>query len=54
MTGSGFSGVGQPSRHQTLRHAVALVHDLLSDDEKVLLDRCSVFTGGFDLKVPAR
>lgn len=38
------------SRHQTLRHAVAWSYDLLSDDEKVLLDRCSVFTGGFDLQ----
>ncbi len=38
------------SRHQTLRHAVAWSYDLLSDDEKVLLDRCSVFAGGFDLQ----
>ncbi|MDT5146460.1 MAG: hypothetical protein QOC58_1105 [Mycobacterium sp.] len=36
-------------RHQTLRHAVAWSHDLLSDDEKALLDRCSVFAGGFNL-----
>ena len=42
------------SRHQTLRHAVAWSYDLLGDDEKMLLDRCSVFAGGFDLKVPAR
>jgi predicted ATPase len=38
------------SRHQTLRHAVAWSYDLLSEDEKLLLDRCSVFTGGFDLQ----
>jgi predicted ATPase len=36
-------------RHQTLRHAVAWSHDLLGDDEKLLLARCSVFAGGFDL-----
>ncbi|HEY6574783.1 MAG TPA: NB-ARC domain-containing protein, partial [Mycobacterium sp.] len=37
-------------RHQTLRHAVAWSYDLLDDDEKVLLERCSVFAGGFDLQ----
>jgi predicted ATPase len=37
------------SRHQTLRHAVAWSYDLLDDAEKALLDRCSVFAGGFDL-----
>ena len=37
-------------RHQTLRHAVAWSYDLLDDGEKVLLDRCSVFAGGFDLR----
>ena len=37
-------------RHQTLRHAVAWSYDLLDDDEKALLDRCSVFVGGFDLQ----
>ena len=36
-------------RHQTLRHAVQWSYDLLDDDEKALLDRCSVFAGGFDL-----
>jgi len=35
-------------RHQTLRHAVAWSYDLLDDREKFLLDRCSVFVGGFD------
>jgi predicted ATPase len=37
-------------RHQTLRHAVAWSYDLLGDEEKSLLSRCSVFTGGFDLE----
>src|SRR6201997_4148781 len=36
-------------RHHTLRHAVAWSYDLLADAEKVLLDRGSVFAGGFDL-----
>ena len=36
-------------RHQTLRHAVQWSYDLLDDDEKSLLTRCSVFAGGFDL-----
>jgi predicted ATPase/class 3 adenylate cyclase len=38
------------SRHHTLRHAVAWSYDLLDDTEKALLDRCSVFAGGFDLQ----
>ena len=37
------------ARHQTLRHAVAWSYDLLDDAEKALLERCSVFAGGFDL-----
>ena len=37
-------------RHQTLRHAVQWSYDLLDDDEKSLLARCSVFAGGFDLR----
>jgi len=37
-------------RHQTLRHAVAWSYDLLDDTEKVVLERCSVFAGGFDLE----
>ena len=36
-------------RHQTLRHAVGWSYDLLDDTEKMLLARCSVFAGGFDL-----
>ena len=38
------------ARHQTLRHAVAWSYDLLDDAEKTLLERCSVFAGGFDLQ----
>jgi predicted ATPase/class 3 adenylate cyclase len=38
------------SRHQTLRHAVAWSYHLLDDAEKPLLERCSVFAGGFDLE----
>ena len=37
-------------RHQTLRHAVAWSYDHLDDAEKALLERCSVFAGGFDLQ----
>jgi predicted ATPase/class 3 adenylate cyclase len=36
-------------RHHTLRHAVAWSYDLLDEPEKALLERCSVFAGGFDL-----
>ena len=38
------------ARHHTLRHAVAWSFDLLDDAEKTLLERCSVFAGGFDLQ----
>jgi predicted ATPase len=38
------------ARHHTLRHAVAWSYDLLEDAEKVLLEWCSVFAGGFDLE----
>jgi predicted ATPase len=38
------------ARHHTLRHAVAWSYDLLDDTEKTVLDRCSVFAGGFDLQ----
>jgi predicted ATPase/class 3 adenylate cyclase len=37
-------------RHQTLRHAVTWSYDHLDDTEKALLERCSVFAGGFDLE----
>ena len=37
-------------RHQTLRHAVGWSYDLLDDTEKTVLERCSMFAGGFDLQ----
>jgi predicted ATPase/class 3 adenylate cyclase len=37
-------------RHQTLRQTVVWSYDLLDDAEKRLLERCSVFAGGFDLE----
>jgi tetratricopeptide (TPR) repeat protein len=37
-------------RHQTLRHAVQWSYDLLDDAERTLLDRCSVFAGGFEIE----
>jgi predicted ATPase len=37
-------------RHHTLRHAVAWSYDHLEDEEKSLLERCSMFAGGFDLQ----
>jgi predicted ATPase/class 3 adenylate cyclase len=36
-------------RHQTLRHAVAWSYDLLDDTERLVLGRCAMFAGGFDL-----
>ena len=36
-------------RHQTLHHTVAWSYDLLDDDERTVLQRCSVFAGGFDV-----
>jgi predicted ATPase len=35
-------------RHHTLRHAIASSYELLDEPEKRLLERCSVFAGGFD------
>ena len=39
-----------PEHHHTLRHAVQWSYDLLDDAERTLLERCSVFAGGFDLQ----
>ncbi len=36
-------------RHQTLRQAVGWSYDLLNADERMVLERVSVFAGGFDL-----
>ena len=38
------------ARHQTLRNAVAWSYDHLDNAERALLQRCSVFAGGFDLQ----
>ncbi len=37
-------------RQQTLRALVSWSYDLLHDDEQIVLDRLSVFSGGFDLQ----
>lgn len=37
-------------RHQTLRQAVSWSYDLLAEPERSLLERCSVFAGGFDVR----
>ncbi|NJD29745.1 MAG: adenylate/guanylate cyclase domain-containing protein [Chloroflexi bacterium] len=39
-----------PERQQTLRGAIAWSYDLLDDGQRALLDRLSVFAGGFDLE----
>jgi predicted ATPase/class 3 adenylate cyclase len=40
--------------HQTLAKAVSWSYDLLDDDERSLLDTCSVFADGFDLVAATR
>ena len=41
-------------RHQTLRHVVEWSYDLLSEDERSMLNSCAVFAGGFDLEAAVR
>ena len=38
-----------PSRHQTLRHTMEWSWELLEEAERVVLSRCSIFVGAFDL-----
>jgi non-specific serine/threonine protein kinase len=40
----------QPSRHQTLRAAIAWSFDLLTEDERRCFSRLSIFSGGFTLE----
>src|SRR5262245_35957808 len=46
LTGGGRAAL---PRHQTLRTAIEWSHDLLSDPERAILRRCSVFAGRFTL-----
>ena len=43
-----------PERQQTLRGAIAWSYDLLDDGARRLVDRLSVFRGGFDLEMAER
>ena len=45
---------GRPRRQQTMHAAVDWSYDLLFDDERRLLDRLSVFAGGFTLDAATR
>jgi predicted ATPase/DNA-binding SARP family transcriptional activator len=42
-----------PARHQTLREAMDWSYELLSEEERALLARLSVFSGGFTLEAVA-
>jgi predicted ATPase/class 3 adenylate cyclase len=42
-------GRGAANRHQTLRRTIDWSYDLLDAEERLVLERASVFAGGFDL-----
>lgn len=44
---------GPPNRHRTLEEALRWSYELLHDGERLLLERCSVFPGGFDYATAA-
>ncbi|MFI6600080.1 ATP-binding protein [Nonomuraea sp. NPDC050536] len=44
----------RPHRHRTLEQALRWSYDLLDDDERLLLDRCSVFPSEFDYDTALR
>ncbi|TDB99245.1 LuxR C-terminal-related transcriptional regulator [Actinomadura sp. 7K534] len=46
-------GRGSVARHRSLRAVLGWSHDLLTDDERVLFRRLSVFAGAFDLATAA-
>jgi tetratricopeptide (TPR) repeat protein len=43
-----------PERQQTLRGAIGWSYDLLDDGARLLVDRLSIFRGGFDLEMAER
>ena len=43
----------QPTRHRTLRAAIGWSYDLLTDEEKAVFERLSVFAGGCTLEAAA-
>ncbi|WP_176728534.1 ATP-binding protein [Planobispora rosea] len=45
---------GSPNRHRTLEEALTWSYELLGEDERLLLERCSVFPGAFDYDTAAQ
>jgi len=50
LTGLASGARDLPARQQTLRGAIAWSYDILQEPERRLLDRLSVFIGGFDIE----